>query len=84
MFHALHYMREIRIARPFGIRNYLNNYLPCLHILRARVNAWNWHPRLVGVRNYSSDIFALSTRLTHSRIRVELASPPTWGDKLFK
>ena len=33
------------------------------------------HPRLLGIRNYINNYFAKYTRLTHSRIQVELASP---------
>ena len=32
-------------------------------------------PGLLVVRNYLSNYFAMYTRLTHSRIRVELAPP---------
>ena len=36
-------------------------------------------PRLFGVRNYLNNYFAMYTRLTHSRIRVELALPAYLG-----
>ena len=32
-------------------------------------------PFLLGVRNYLNNYFAMYTRLTRSRLRVELASP---------
>ena len=31
--------------------------------------------RLLGIRNYINNYFAMYTHLTHSRIHVELASP---------
>ena len=36
-------------------------------------------PRLLGVRNYLNNYFAMCKRLTHSRIRVELAAPRLVG-----
>ena len=36
-------------------------------------------PRLLGVRNYLNNYFAMYKRLTRSRIRVELASPGYMG-----
>ena len=36
-------------------------------------------PHLIGVKNYLHFYFAMCTRLTRSRIRVELASPTYWG-----
>ena len=36
-------------------------------------------PRLLGDRNYLNNYFANYTRLTHSRIRVELASSAFLG-----
>ena len=55
--------RGTRIPRLLGVKNYLNNNLP----------------RLLGVRNYLNNYFAMYTRLTCSHIRLQLASPPTWG-----
>ena len=37
------------------------------------------NPRLLGVINYLNNYFAMYKRLTHSRIRVELASNAAWG-----
>ena len=36
-------------------------------------------PGLLGVRNYLNNYFAMYTRLTRSRIRVELAYPAYLG-----
>ena len=36
-------------------------------------------PHLLGVRNYLKNYFAMYTRLTRSRIRLELASPTYLG-----
>ena len=48
--------------------------LSCRNAGRAPVYAWNPHPRLLGVRNYFNNYFAMYKRLTYSRIRVKLAS----------
>ena len=36
-------------------------------------------PRLLGIRNYLNNYFAMYKRLTHSRIRVVLTSPAYLG-----
>ena len=35
--------------------------------------------RILGIYDYLNNYFALYTRLTRSRIRVELESPASWG-----
>ena len=37
------------------------------------------NPRRLGVKNYLINYFAMYTCLTRFRIRVDLASPRTWG-----
>ena len=41
-------------------------------------------PRILGIRNYLKNYFAMYKRLTRSRIQVELTSPPAWSYKLFE
>ena len=40
-------------------------------------------PRLLEVKNYLNNYFTMYTCLTRLRIRVKLASPPSWGNELF-
>ena len=66
-------MRETRIPRLLGVKNYLNNYLAYKRLTRSRIRV-EIAPHLLGVWNYFAN-----KRLTLPRIRVKLATPAYLG-----